>query len=151
MTCNSVLEYIDHEALPGVQREIHRVLRRKGVVAILGTSNRLWPREGHSRRWSVRTTFEEAAGFPAAGVALSPAGSLRGEIRAGFPDYVDLTSEDGGRLYLAMQSRMGLARWKLSAAAASSRPLRPGGLPRASDAEHLDGVAEELSQGIEGC
>ena len=51
ITCNSVLEYIPSDMLPSILNELDRVLRPGGRVLILGTSNRLWPREIHSRRW----------------------------------------------------------------------------------------------------
>ena len=40
VSCNSVLEYVPHDALAAVQREIDRVLAPGGHVVILGTSNR---------------------------------------------------------------------------------------------------------------
>jgi SAM-dependent methyltransferase len=53
IVCNSVLEYVDADARPDVQRELERVLRSSGLLLVLGTSNRLWPREVHSGRWLV--------------------------------------------------------------------------------------------------
>lgn len=54
--CNSVLEYVDAAHLPGVQRAIDRVLEPGGIVLVLSTSSRLWPREVHSGRWGINYT-----------------------------------------------------------------------------------------------
>jgi SAM-dependent methyltransferase len=53
IACNSVLEYVAPAELSAVQRELDRVLRPGGMILLTGTSNRLWPREGHSHRWLV--------------------------------------------------------------------------------------------------
>lgn len=51
VTCASVLEYVNPRYLPSLIREIDRVLIAGGVLLVLGTSNRLAPREVHSRAW----------------------------------------------------------------------------------------------------
>jgi ubiquinone/menaquinone biosynthesis C-methylase UbiE len=51
VTCASVLEYVRPEHLPALIREIDRVLIAGGTLLVLGTSNRLAPREVHSRAW----------------------------------------------------------------------------------------------------
>jgi ubiquinone/menaquinone biosynthesis C-methylase UbiE len=51
VTCASVLEYVSPQHLPALIREIDRVLIAGGVLLVLGTSNRLAPREVHSRSW----------------------------------------------------------------------------------------------------
>ena len=51
VTCASVLEYVSPQYLPALIREIDRVLIAGGVLLVLGTSNRLAPREVHSRAW----------------------------------------------------------------------------------------------------
>jgi ubiquinone/menaquinone biosynthesis C-methylase UbiE len=51
VTCASVLEYVSPQHLPALIREIDRVLIAGGVLVVLGTSNRLAPREVHSRAW----------------------------------------------------------------------------------------------------
>lgn len=53
IVCNSVLEYVDTLQCTAVQRELDRVLAPGGMILLTGTSNRLWPRESHSRRWLV--------------------------------------------------------------------------------------------------
>jgi len=97
------------------------VLRSGGVAAILGTSNRLWPREQHSRRWLVNYV-------PRCFDALRKgAPRQRGitvlAVRAVLRDYDDLGCEEGGRLFLALKKRMGAARWKLAVASGAGRPL----------------------------
>jgi SAM-dependent methyltransferase len=117
VSCNSVLEYVAPEALPGVLREIDRVLRPGGVAAVFGTSNRLWPREDHSGRWFVHylprwvdrllgRRFHRGVGV----------WQIRRELRA----YDDLTRARGGRLYVAMKARMGVTGRKLLALDAAS-------------------------------
>lgn len=52
ITCVSVLEYVKPDHLPGVMRELDRVLAPGGVLLIRGTSSRIVPREVHSGLWS---------------------------------------------------------------------------------------------------
>jgi SAM-dependent methyltransferase len=122
--CNSVLEYVAPGALAGVLAEIDRVLRPGGLVAVLGTSNRLWPREGHSRRWLVNYVPRRLdfllRGAPGARVAR---GITVQQIRAVLRDYEDRTRADGGRLYVAMKQRMGVSGGKLAALTVASRAL----------------------------
>jgi len=53
ITCNSVLEYVDHQILDKVLKEIDRVLKLDGLLLIYSTSNRLWPKEVHSGKWLI--------------------------------------------------------------------------------------------------
>ena len=115
-----MLEYVAPEALPGVLRELDRVLRPGGVAAVLGTSNRLWPRENHSGRWLVnyvpRWVDRLDGARRARGVGVW---QIRRELRA----YDDLTRARGGRLYVAMKARMGVSGRKLLLLDAASRVL----------------------------
>jgi SAM-dependent methyltransferase len=121
VSCNSVLEYIPDEALDDVLRSADRALRRGGMLAILGTTNRLWPRDGHSKRWLVHYAprWLDALGRRRA----VRRGVTAFRIRSVLSGYVDLTQEDGGRLFLAMKARMGAPSWKLALAKASRWPL----------------------------
>lgn len=51
--CNSVLEYVSHKNLKTALKEIDRVLKPGGLLLVLGTSNRLSPKEVHSGKWFV--------------------------------------------------------------------------------------------------
>ncbi len=121
VSCNSVLEYIPDEALDDVLRSADRALRRGGLLAILGTTNRLWPREGHSKRWLVHYAprWLDLHGRRRA----ARRGVTASRIRSVLSGYVDLIQEDGGRLFLAMKARMGAPPWKLALAKASRWPL----------------------------
>lgn len=120
VSCNSVLEYIPDEALDDVLRSADRTLRRGGLFAILGTTNRLWPREGHSKRWLVHYAPRWLDPLRAQPVRR---GVSAFRVRSVLGDHVDLFQEDGGRLFLAMKARMGAPAWKLALARASRWPL----------------------------
>lgn len=125
VTCNSVLEYVPHAILKTVQREIDRVLKRGGNILVGGSSNRLWPREIHSRRWLVNY-------LPRCVDSLLSTDFQRGvfpwQVRFGFgPQYRDAGLADGGVSYLEARRRMGVTkrrRMLLSAAIAVLYPLR---------------------------
>lgn len=51
IACNSVLEYVSPDHRGAVMAELDRVLAPGGMILLTGTSNRVWPREVHSRRW----------------------------------------------------------------------------------------------------
>lgn len=111
--CNSVLEYVAPSALAGVLRELDRVVREGGIVAILGTSNRLWPREQHSRRWLVGYLPRAVDPFwpgplPRRGITVT-------EVRRALSGYDDLIASSEGRLFVTLKERMGTCGWKLSA------------------------------------
>lgn len=53
IVCNSVLEYLPRKRRAGLLREMGRALKPQGLLFIMGTSNRLWPRETHDGRWLV--------------------------------------------------------------------------------------------------
>jgi SAM-dependent methyltransferase len=131
VSCNSVLEYVPEGRLAGVLAEVDRVLRPGGVVAVLGTSNRLWPKETHSGRW--------LAGYlPRRLDAILPGppprrGIWARTIRRALAGYDDLTAADGGRRFVALKARMGAAGWRLAALrgaarAASLLGVTPGSL-----------------------
>jgi SAM-dependent methyltransferase len=105
VSCNSVLEYVDPDHLEGVLREVDRVLKKRGKVAIIGTSNRLWPGEDHSGLWFVNylpwALYRVFTRTPVTR-GVSP---LR--LRRVLREYDDLTSRDNGRPFVALKQRMG--------------------------------------------
>lgn len=108
VACNSVLEYIPHQLLGAVQREIDRVLKSTGLVFVMGTSSRAWPREVHSRRWWVNylprsfdpLLFKKST--PVRGV--SPL-----QVCFGFGRYENLDLTDKGHAFLLARRRMGIS------------------------------------------
>lgn len=124
ISCNSVLEYVPRDILTAVQRELDRVLVPGGLVVILGTSNRLWPRETHSGRWLMNYVPHRLRGlFP--GKPIESVSPLR--LRRGFAGYEDLTGRDGGRLMQELKARMGTAPERLRVLAGVGRALAPLG------------------------
>ncbi|EYF04155.1 Methyltransferase type 11 [Chondromyces apiculatus DSM 436] len=124
VSCNSVLEYVPPELLASVQKEIDRVLAPGGYVVVLGTSNRLWPKETHSARWLVsyvpRALQRSVLGFRVESV--SPF-----RLRAGFPGYRDLGLRDGGKLLMDLKTRMGVGGRRRQVLSAANRVLLPLG------------------------
>lgn len=112
VNCNSVLEYVPHDILRAVQREIDRVLKLGGRIFVSGTSNRLWPIEMHSQRWLVNylPRFLDNALF---GNTYIERGVSPRKIRYGFGHYRNLDWEDKGKKFIEAKSRMGVTRDKL--------------------------------------
>jgi SAM-dependent methyltransferase len=126
VTCNSVLEYVLPASLRAVQREIDRVLKPGGTIAVLGTSNRLWPREVHSGRWLVNY-------LPRRVDALLGTEFQRGifarQLRYGFGcHYRNRDLEDRGASYLEARKRIGSGAIKNALLAAAMRVLSPLGI-----------------------
>ena len=127
VSCNSVLEYVRPDTLPAVQAELGRVLRPGGLVLVLGTSNRLWPREVHSKRWLVNYLPRRLDALISPGQPLQR-GVSPCVILQGFPGCrLGNCDEDVDR-YLAAKVEMGGAPAKLCALRAFARLLRPLGL-----------------------
>ncbi|HZQ44343.1 MAG TPA: class I SAM-dependent methyltransferase [Acidobacteriaceae bacterium] len=111
ITCNSVLEYVRPDLLPGVQRELNRVLIPGGLLLVFGTSNRLSPIEAHSGDWFsnyVPTRFDRLAGRQLSR-GVSP-----WKLRRGFGrGYQDLfCGPRGTQRYIELKRSMGLNGWK---------------------------------------
>jgi SAM-dependent methyltransferase len=130
ITCNSVLEYVPPPLLPAVQGEIHRLLRPQGRLFILGTSNRLWPREVHSRRWFTNYLPRRLDGllFPAGAPerGLFPWEILNGFNRIG--RYANCDARDGGAVYVGARARMGMSNAKLGLLRVANQVLSGMGL-----------------------
>jgi ubiquinone/menaquinone biosynthesis C-methylase UbiE len=118
--CNSVLEYVRRERLPDTQRDLARVLRPGGLVVVMGTSNRLWPRETHSRQWLSNY-------LPRIVDRVLPRRLRRGisplTLRDGFPGCRDLLAEDTTGL-VRTKARMGASPWKMQVLSAAAPWLR---------------------------
>ena len=102
VTCASVFEYVSAQHLSSVIAEIDRVLVPGGVLVVLATSNRLAPREVHSRRWLsnyVPTTWDRVLGVRQRGI-------FPWQITRGFTDYVDLVARNRGK-YFAVRRKIG--------------------------------------------
>jgi 2-polyprenyl-3-methyl-5-hydroxy-6-metoxy-1,4-benzoquinol methylase len=109
--CYSVLEYLPPAVFHRVQKEIDRTVRGGGVIFVAGTSNRLWPRETHSRRWFtnyVPRVFD--------GVLFRSQPPERGlwpwEILRGFERCENLDLADRGHAFLSARRARGMARAK---------------------------------------
>lgn len=126
VTCNSVLEYVPAAALARVQRGIDRVLRPGGVIFVLGTSSRIWPREVHSRRWLVNWL---PAGLDRILGRSRPfqRGIFPWKVRYGFGPYVNLDARDGGRGFLEARRRTGMSGGRIRVLTAAAWCLRPFG------------------------
>ena len=124
VTCNSVLEYVEPKDFRDVQREIDRVLRPGGTILVCSTSNRIWPVEVHSRRWSnyVPRWFDRA------GTGSRQRGVWPWTVRHGFGRrYVNAdTAARDGSLSPVSRERMGVDPAKLSALCTTARLLRVG-------------------------
>jgi SAM-dependent methyltransferase len=103
IVCNSVLEYIEPHDLQQVQRELNRVLVPGGLLFVTGTSNRLWPRELHSRRWLVNYLpifLDRILGVD------WQRGVAPWSVRSGFGRYDNIDWTDQGRAYLDARARV---------------------------------------------
>lgn len=128
MVCaNSVLHLVSGKQLKAVQSEINRVLKPGGILAVLGTSNRLWPREQHSGRWLVNYLPRAFDRFVPNGRSI-PRGASPWQMRFGFGRYEDLFARDGGRTYLRAKAHMGLSGAAVNFLTAVNLPLGVLGL-----------------------
>ncbi len=127
ITCNSVLEYVDHPILPAVLRELDRVLKPSGLVVITATASRFPPREVHSLRWFVNYLPRWVDRLVAKGPIQR--GLWPWELRRGFGrGYRNLDVEDRGRAYVEARRRMGASKGKCLVASVLGRVLAPFGL-----------------------
>jgi hypothetical protein len=100
-----VLEYVADGERAAVQRELDRVLAPGGAILLTGTSNRLWPREVHTRRWLVNylpPCIDRLWGRPL------QRGVWPWAVRAGFgPHYANLDGAGAGHFFARSRRRMG--------------------------------------------
>jgi SAM-dependent methyltransferase len=118
VSCNSVLEYVPRPHLEAVLAEAARVLRPAGLLVVVGTSNRLWPREQHSRQWLSNYLPRWIDGWwPGSPLRRGLTG---GEIRAALPGFTDLLAADPQAL-IRFKRRLGCAGPKLALLSAAAR------------------------------
>jgi SAM-dependent methyltransferase len=118
VSCNSVLEYVPHRRLPVVLNEVARVLRPGGLLVVLGTSSRLWPRESHSGQWLsnyVPRWFDPLWPGRRLRRGLTPR-----EIHRALPGFEDLLAREPGR-FVRFKRRVGGSPTKLAGIAAAAR------------------------------
>lgn len=123
VVCNSVLEYVNRDDLQATQRELTRVLKPGGVLYVLGTSNRLWPREIHSEKWLANwlPRFTDNLFGP------RMRGLFPRELLRGFAPLVNADLEDNCATYLESKRKSGTVAIKLiilKALAIIGRPFR---------------------------
>lgn len=118
ISCNSVLEYVRPAQLPQVLREIDRVMAPGGTLMILGTSNRLWPRDVHTKRWLLNYLPQQWRDGRVRSV--SP-----WRIKRGLPGYLDLGLRDDGSCFLQAKANSGWSPAKVFAATWAQAALRP--------------------------
>jgi SAM-dependent methyltransferase len=126
ISCNSVLEYVDQPILPGVLRELDRVLKPGGLVVITATASRFPPREVHSGRWLVNylPRFVDRILGKSIQRGLWP-----WQLRRGFGrGYRNLDVADRGKAYVEARRRMGASKRKCGIASVLGRVLAPLGL-----------------------
>jgi len=124
IACNSVLEYVEARERGAVQRELDRVLAPGGLMLLTGTSNRLWPREVHTRRWLVNylpVFLDRLWGRPL------QRGVWPWALRRGFGrHYVNLDRPDAGDFFARTRQRMGMPPLPLYLLLQAARLLRVG-------------------------
>ena len=120
----SVLEYVPARERPGLLRAVDRVLRPGGHVVVSGSTNRLYPREGHGGSWAnwVPRRLDPLVfsdGEARRGITLR-------EVRRGLPGYADLGLEPY-RL-AELKRRTGWRGTRTSLVRAATRALAPLGM-----------------------
>ena len=122
IVCNSVLEYVDWACLAIVQKELLRVLSPGGLILVLSTSNRLWPKEVHSGKWLSNYVPRKVDRLCRKSLqrGVSPF-----KIRAGFSGCVLVDKEDNSGAYLAARAHMGTSASLIAAMRLVSTILRP--------------------------
>lgn len=143
--CNSVLEYVGSEHFDGICREIDRVLKPGGSVVVIGTSNRLWPREVHSGEWFLNwMPAAWAKRLSKHGAKWQP-GITPWRLLRAFPGYVNRDVADRGAAFVAARRKMGWPASRLRGAAAAGRLLASAGVSPGFLGPHISVHLEKRS------
>lgn len=106
-----MLEYVEPEALTTTLHEIDRVLAPDGTLVVAGTSNRLAPREVHSRRWFINYLPMGWEWLFAVRRRLQR-GISPWTVRTTLKRYHDLVLADRARSYFEARRESETANWK---------------------------------------
>lgn len=123
IVCNSTLEYVAPESLAAVQKELLRVLAPGGLILVTSTSNRLWPKEVHSRSWFANylpRAVDRFLGGKSRQRGVSPF-----TVKHGFTGCTLRDKEDGGSTYLAVRERLGTSAGIIAAMRITALALSP--------------------------
>lgn len=124
VSCNSAMEYVAADQQKAVMAEISRVLAPGGLVLLTGTSNRLWPKEVHSRRWL--TNYLPRAVDQAFNTSFQR-GLTPWSVRSGFGDgFINLDQPTPDGFFARSRSAMGMSAAKLQGLLMAARVLRTG-------------------------
>ena len=107
--CNSVLEYLDQDDFRAIQQELSRILKPGGFLYVLGTSNRIWPREIHSQKWFTNYLPR----FTDNSFGTRMRGRFPREVLNGFPDLVNEDLADHCATYMEIKRKTGMTTIKL--------------------------------------
>lgn len=126
--CNSVLEYVASEQFDGICLEIDRVLKPGGSLLVIGTSNRLWPREVHSGEWFLNwMPTAWAKQLSKHGAKWQP-GITPWRLLRAFPGYANRDVADGGAAFVAARREIGWPSDRVRVAAAAGKVLAYAGV-----------------------
>ncbi len=127
VSCNSVLEYVDHRLRGAVMREIDRVLHPNGRLFVLGTPNRIWPVETHCRRWFINYLPRALDKVFFGGQPLMR-GVAPWTVLGTFRGYENFDLSDRARCYIEARRRAGASRFRLRLLVGANAVLAPFGL-----------------------
>jgi SAM-dependent methyltransferase len=143
--CNSVLEYVDPGHLPGVLADLDRVLKPGGRIYIIGTSNRLWPVEVHSRGVLTNYLPQSLARRirPPRGVQQ---GTFYWSMRRHLRGYRNLDAVERNRPYLRAKRRTMDRSWRYYVLVAAAWVLGRLGIAAGTLTPSINAVLEKPRQ-----
>lgn len=122
---NSVLEYVDDAIIHLLLNELDRILAPNGIILIQGTSNRLWPKEVHSKRLFVNyiPRFIDKIIGKKIQRGISPF-----KIKRSFSNYTHLELSDKSEQYLKIRSLTGWSKKRIQLIRMIAHLISPIGL-----------------------